>query len=144
MPVFLFSRLSVLSETNNFFFVSSTSRGMECASDVSIQRRRICCTVIWIGDAQSTYLLIDHFISGRGNRLSQEPACQLFYLISNLMSGHDFIQTGTIARFFQQEPSLDSFHRKSLFGYRNLPYIFSTGFFHNQSELRVTLAQSGS
>ena len=32
-------------------------RGMECASDVSIQRRRICCTVIWIGDAQSTYLL---------------------------------------------------------------------------------------
>ena len=30
---------------------------MECASDVSIQRRRICCTVIWIGDAQSTYLL---------------------------------------------------------------------------------------
>ena len=39
-----------------------TSRGMECASDVSIQRRRICCTVIWIGDAQSTYLLnLFHF-----------------------------------------------------------------------------------
>ena len=38
-----------------FYFISC--RGMECASDVSIQRRRICCTVIWIGDAQSTYLL---------------------------------------------------------------------------------------
>ena len=51
------------------FYLNSTkvsnlnfSRGMECASDVSIQRRRICCTVIWIGDAQSTYLLnLSHF-----------------------------------------------------------------------------------
>ena len=51
------------------FYLNSTkvsnlnfSRGMECASDVSIQRRRICCTVIWIGDAQSTYLLnLVHF-----------------------------------------------------------------------------------
>ena len=40
-----------------YYFSFQTSRGMECASDVSIQRRRICCTVIWIGDAQSTYLL---------------------------------------------------------------------------------------
>ena len=31
-------------------------RGMECASDVSIQQRRICRTVIWIGGAQSTGL----------------------------------------------------------------------------------------
>ena len=37
---------------------------MECASDVSIQRRRICCTVIWIGDAQSTYLLNFFGIAG--------------------------------------------------------------------------------
>ena len=44
------------------FFGFVGSRGMECASDVSIQRRRICCTVIWIGDAQSTYLLnLSHF-----------------------------------------------------------------------------------
>ena len=42
--------------------ISFSCRGMECASDVSIQRRRICCTVIWIGDAQSTYLLnLFHF-----------------------------------------------------------------------------------
>ena len=40
-----------------FLLLLLTCRGMECASDVSIQRRRICCTVIWIGDAQSTYLL---------------------------------------------------------------------------------------
>ena len=44
---------------SNLLFIC---RGMECASDVSIQRRRICCTVIWIGDAQSTYLLnLFHF-----------------------------------------------------------------------------------
>ena len=40
---------------------------MECASDVSIQRRRICCTVIWIGDAQSTYLLNLLLEFGHGN-----------------------------------------------------------------------------
>ena len=39
------------------WFSCHICRGMECASDVSIQRRRICCTVRWIGDAQSTYLL---------------------------------------------------------------------------------------
>ena len=45
-----------------FFLFQFSRRGMECASDVSIQRRRICCTVIWIGDAQSTYLLnLFHF-----------------------------------------------------------------------------------
>ena len=42
-------------------------RGMECASDVSIQRRRICCTVIWIGDAQSTHLLNLLLEFGHGN-----------------------------------------------------------------------------
>ena len=48
---------------------------MECVSYVSIQRRRICCTVIWIGDAQSTYLL-NLFIFVNGDRLSQVPACR--------------------------------------------------------------------
>ena len=48
---------------------------MECVSDVSIQRRRICCTVLWIGDAQSTYLL-NLFIFVNGDRLSQVPACR--------------------------------------------------------------------
>ena len=43
-------------KTSSLYYIIY-GRGMECASDVSIQRRRICCTVIWIGDAQSTYLL---------------------------------------------------------------------------------------
>ena len=45
-----------------FFLFQFSRGGMECASDVSIQRRHICCTVIWIGDAQSTYLFnLFHF-----------------------------------------------------------------------------------
>ena len=53
----LLSGTSVLFVMVHEFLISFSCRGMECASDVSIQRRRICCTVIWIGDAQSTYLL---------------------------------------------------------------------------------------
>ena len=66
---------SMMVDFRGFSLLNHICRGMECASDVSIQRRRICCTVIWIGDAQSTYLLI--FV--HGNRPSQEPACRFVF-----------------------------------------------------------------
>ena len=80
---------------------------MECASDVSIQRRRICCTVIWIGDAQSTYLL--NFLTWQ--RAKPRTLVTNFIYLFIYLSVFDGLGT---------------------FG------------LHIQSELRVTLVQSGS
>ena len=75
------------------------------------------------------------YFPGYGNRLSQEPACRISWLL--LLFYFILDQTGTIARFFQQEPSLDSFHRNNrsifpvLHGCRNLDFTFCQNWVSN-------------
>ena len=87
-------------------------------------------------DMESDQLHVHASFIRHGKGLSQGPYVRHLLTLfwgRNLMSGHDFIQTGTIARQFSQEPSLDSFHRnhrsifpvlfidrRSLLGHRNL------------------------
>ena len=92
------------------------------------QRRRICCTVIWIGDAQSTYLLnfptwqrakpgtlprhcmvaaicfhLFIYFSCHGKGLSQEPSPGKL-----VQSGLYLFPTGEIARLFLFIGTIDS------------------------------------
>ena len=84
-------------------------------------------TVVWDCDIGTDHPDVPAFtLSENGIRLSQEPAWRLFYLVSNLMSGHDCIKnrnhrskfsTGTLVRQFQQKPSLEfpcSVHRSKI------------------------------
>ena len=98
------------------FFGSTISsfnlrRGMECASDVSIQRRRICCTVIWIGDAQSTYLLnLFHFRQWRPAKPSTGMSFDFPFLHYGLCCIRTFLRASFPIGF------------KPLYGFRNLIY----------------------
>ena len=92
-----------------YYFSFQTSRGMECASDVSIQRRRICCTVIWIGDAQSTYL---HLFSGMGRGSTQEPPCRLIVNADSLHCCRNLALFYFILDFTASEPSSEQGRRK--------------------------------
>ena len=100
------------------FFGSTISsfnlrRGMECASDVSIQRRRICCTVIWIGDAQSTYLLnLFHFRQWRPAKPSTGMSFDFPFLHYGLCCIRTFLRASFPIGF------------KPLYGFRNLIYCW--------------------